>query len=170
MDESECSLNRTFKYNREPWGREFIYAMVPQQTISFHCRHNYRITEDNLDFLNEWDLLNAFWPHAIFTLEISMIMREHIRMYSGIVSLLLICSAAFFISETRGWKAPKYSRVVISVISGVVIGLLMQHWLLDWSYFRGGFLLFLPYSPLFCYSCVRFLWNQMRKIRSKNQS
>ena len=49
-DESECSLNRTFKYNREPWGREFIYAMVPQQTISFHCRHNYRITEDNLDF------------------------------------------------------------------------------------------------------------------------
>ena len=70
-----------------------------------------------------------------------MIMREHIRMYSGIVSLLLICSAAFFISETS-WKAPKYSRVVISVISGVVIGLLMQHWLLDWSYFRGGFLLF----------------------------
>ena len=70
-----------------------------------------------------------------------MIMREHIRMYSGIVSLLLICSAAFFISETRGWKAPKYSGVVICVISGVVIGLLMQHWLLDWSYFRGGFLL-----------------------------
>ena len=60
-------------------------------------------------------------------------------MYSGIVSLLLICSAAFFISETRGWKAPKYSRVVISVISGVVIGLLMQHWLLDWSYFEEDF-------------------------------
>ena len=37
----------------------------------------------------------VFWPHAIFTLEISMIMREHIRLYSGIVSLLLICSAAF---------------------------------------------------------------------------
>ena len=120
-------------------------------------------------FLKEWDLVNAFWPHAILTLEVSMIMREHIRLYSGVVSLLLICSAVFFISETRGWKAPKYSGVIISLFSGIIIGLLVQHMLLDWSYFRGGFLL-LPtlLAVILLLMCSIPLYSGEKQYKQKN--
>ena len=87
------------------------------------------------------DLVDAIWPHAVRSLDWTMMLRSNPTVP---LSLMLVLAAACYVLRGSINHRPAVKRRVhigLNVAIGLVLGLIALHFVMDVSYLRGAFLL-----------------------------
>ena len=102
------------------------------------------------------DVVDSMWPHAVRSLEWTLVLRSSMELT---LSLMLLAAAASY--GLRSWKKSHLERrevdFALAAVIGLIAGLISLHLLLDWAYLRGAFLL-LPTLYGWLMLCLLLAW------------
>lgn len=85
-------------------------------------------------------VVDAIWPHAVRSLEWTMALRGS---QATPFTLVLVLAGVAYFGRQRLQQSPRRASIepVLYVSVGAVLGLLTLHFVMDWAYLRGAFLL-----------------------------
>lgn len=99
-------------------------------------------------------LENAVWPLAIRTLELTTKLRENVPMIAILCGIILTIGLWLMIRRQRNKPIPTWVGLLLTFISGVIIGTYVVFVIMDFRYLRGAFLLLPTVYGFILFACA----------------